>query len=88
MLIDDKPLWNIFEIEMINQEIFDYFLLLYEDMASVGADFSTFDDFADLIVLAHGLYNGCKIASDEWIHVKQGVWKIVAPIYPFIVLKN
>lgn len=88
MLIKDEPLWDIFEIEAINQKIFDHFLLLYEKMESIGVDFSSFDDFADLIVLAHGLYNGCKIASDEWIHVKPGVWKIIAPHYQFLVLKN
>jgi hypothetical protein len=88
MLINDKPLWNIFDFKAIDQDVFDYFLLLYEKMESIGVDFSGFDDFADLIILAHGLHNGCKIASDEWIHVKPGAWKIIAPIYPFLVFGN
>jgi hypothetical protein len=87
MLINEKPLWNVFQIEVMNQELFDYFVFLYEEMESTGVDLATFDDFADLIVLAHGLYHGCKIASDEWIHVKKGPWQVTAPMYSFLVIK-
>lgn len=88
VLLNDKPLWNVFQIESMSQEIFDHFILLYEKMDATGTDFSSFDDFADLIVLAHGLYHGCKIVSDEWLHGDPDVWDTVGPIYPFLVFEE
>ena len=87
ILINNKPLWNVFQIEAMSQEVFDYFIFLYEKMELTGVDLESFDDFADLIVLAHGLSHGGKIASDEWIHVKKGPWQVIAPIYSFLVMK-
>ncbi len=89
ILIDpENPLWNIFSIESISQEVFDRFLMLYEKLETIGVDFSDFDDFGDLLVLAHGLHNGCKIATNEWFEGETDVWDIVGPIYPFLVIEK
>jgi hypothetical protein len=89
MLIDrENPLWNMFSIESINQEVFDYFLFIHESMEATGVNFSDFDDFGDLLVLAHGLYNGCKIATNEWFEGDHDVWDMVRPFFPFLVLEN
>lgn len=89
MLIDrENPLWNMFSIESINQAVFDYLLFIYEGMEALGVDFSDFDDFGDLLVLAHGLYNGCKIATNEWFEGDHDVWDVVRPLFPSLVLEN
>lgn len=84
----DNLLWNIFSFESMNQEIFEYFLYLYEQLELANVDFDTFDDFGDLLVLAHGIYHGCKIASNEWVDGDPDIWDIVKVIFPFLVLEG
>ena len=82
----ENPLWNIFSFEAINQEIFEYFLFLYERLEAAKVNFDDFDDFGDLLVLAHGLYHGCKIASNEWFEGKPDVWDLAKGFFPFLVV--
>jgi len=83
----DKPLWNIFDFEPITQEIFDHFIHLYESLSTYTASRPSRGDFGDMLVLAFGLYHGCKIASNEWFEGKPDVWNVVRGIFPYMVLE-
>jgi hypothetical protein len=83
----NRPLWNIFHFETINQEIFDHFMFLYENLYVPTVPNQQWQDFSDLLVLSFGLYHGCKIASNEWFEGDKDVWDVVRTIYPYLVLE-
>jgi hypothetical protein len=83
----DLPLWNIFDFEPISQEIFDHFAYLYERLSTSAASRPRQGDFGDMLVMAFGLYHGCKIASNEWFEGKPDVWHAVRQIFPYMVLE-
>ena len=66
----------------------DYFLLIYESLEQAGVSFDDFDDFGDLLVLAHALYNHAKIATNEWFEGKPDVWNLISGLYPFLVMNR
>jgi hypothetical protein len=83
----DRPLWNIFDFEPITQEVFDHFIHLYECLTVQAADQQSWGDFGDMLVLAFGLYHGCKIASNEWFEGKPDVWDVARDVFPYLVLE-
>ena len=82
----DNLIWNMFSFEPMSQEIFEYFVFIYEKLELANVDFNTFDDFGDLLVLAHGLYHGCKIASNEWFEGEPDIWDLVKGFFPFLAV--
>jgi hypothetical protein len=89
ILLDPEcPLWWIFIFEATTQEIFDYFLLIYESLEQNEVVFDDFDDFGDLLVLAHALYHRAKIASNEWFEGQPDVWDLVSGLFPFLVMER
>jgi len=91
-LSGDHLLWNFFSFEGLNQDIFEYFLYLYERLEIAKVSFDDFDDFGDFLVLAHGLYHGCRIASNEWFEydpqAATDVWVRIKEIFPFLVVER
>ncbi len=43
-------------------------------------------DFADALVLSHGLANRCPVASNEWF--EKADWAAVGAIFGYLVLKD
>lgn len=87
LLDPERPLWQIFRFEATTQEIFEYFLLIYETLEQHRISFDDFDDFGDLLVLAHALYHGAQIASNEWFEGPSDVWDRVRECFPFLVME-
>ena len=88
MSIDlESPLWNIFDFEPMTQEIFDHFIYLYEFLSTYATSRPSWGDFGDMLILAFGLYHGCKIASSEWFEGKPDVWNMVRQNFPYMVLE-
>ena len=83
----DRPLWNIFDFEPITQDILDHFICLYESLTVQATGPLSWGDFGDMLVLAFGLYHGCKIASNEWFEGNPDVWDVVRVIFPYMVLE-
>jgi len=81
----DRPMWQVFSFESLTQEIFDYLLLLYEKIADQSTDIPHWPDFGDALVLAHGLYHGCPVASNEWY--EKDDWDAVKSVFPHLVLE-
>jgi len=81
----DRPLWQVFDFEPLTQEIFDHLLLLYEEVTAQSTDTPQWPDFGDALVLAHGLYHGCPVASNEWFEKHD--WDIVKAAFPHLVLE-
>jgi len=80
------PLWNMFFFEPLNQDVFECLLQLYEGLYSPRAEKQYSPGFADAIILAHGIYNRCAVASNEWF--EKDDWKYIAGIFPYLVLKD
>jgi len=78
--------WQAFAFEPLTQDVFDYFILLYEELKSDLVRRQRWADFGDMLILAHGLYHGCQVASKEW--GGQGdVWAVVKNHFDFLVLE-
>jgi hypothetical protein len=86
LLDPERPLWRIFIFEPITQEIFEYFLLLYESLEQNRVSFSEIDDFGDMLVLAHALFHNAKIATNEWFEGGPDVWVLISGLFPFLVI--
>lgn len=82
----ERALWQIFRFESLTQEVFECFIQLYECITVEATDVQNWPGFADMLVLAHGLYNGCPVASNEWFEKHD--WDIVAQVFPHLVLKD
>jgi len=82
----DLPLWNIFDFQSLTQEIFDCFQELYEALYSPNALEQSDPGLGDTLVIAHGIYNQCPIASTEWFEKPD--WAAVAQVFPYLVLKD
>ena len=78
-------MWNIFDFEPLTQEIFDYLVLLFEHIEVQCTEHQQWPSFGDALVLAHGLFHGCKIASNEWSEKQE--WDIVKTVFPHLVLE-
>jgi hypothetical protein len=83
----ELPLSNIFFYERLTQDILDYFLALYEFLTVQAVNDQEWDDFGDMLVLAHGLYNGCRIASNEWFEGRPDVWDVAKLHFRHLVLE-
>lgn len=82
----DLPLWNIFFYQPLTQEIFECFQQLYEGLYSPSALKQSVPGLGDTLVLAHGIYNQCFVASTEWF--EKSDWATVAWVFPYLVLKD
>jgi len=82
----DRALWQIFRFESLIQEVLECFIQLYEGIAVRSTNVQNWPGFADMLVLAHGLYNGCPVASNEWFEKHD--WDIVAQVFPHLVLED
>ena len=82
----DLPLWNIFFFEPLNLDIFECLLKLYEGLYSPNSGNQYSPGFADAIILAHGIYNRCAVASNEWF--EKDDWQAVEQVFPYLVLKE
>jgi len=82
----DFPLWNIFSFEPLNQEILFCLMMLYEGLFSPNSQNQNSFGFADAIILSHGIYNHCPVASNEWFEKTE--WQAVEQVFPFLVLKD
>ncbi len=81
----DRSLWNIFDFEPLTQDIFHYLVLLFERIEVQYVNKQRWPDFGDALVLAHGLYHGCPVASNEWFEKQD--WALVKAIFPHLVLE-
>lgn len=82
----ELPLWNIFFFEPLSQDILECFLQLYESLYSSLVSNQYILGLADAIILSHGIYNRCPVASTEWVEKRE--WEAVAGIFPYLVLKD
>ena len=80
-----------FRFDPLNQEIFDYYMYLYGIMYQYDPDIRQWPGFGDMLILAHGLYHGCQIASNQWFWKKRKEdhpeWYLVGQIFPYLVLQ-
>ncbi|MCP4109931.1 MAG: DUF1402 family protein [Desulfobacteraceae bacterium] len=82
----DRALWNIFSFQSLTQNVFDCFQLLYEKLYSPHVKNQKIPSLGDTLVLAHGIYNKCPVASNEWF--EKNDWAIVAQEFPFLELAD
>ena len=83
----ERPLWDLFSFQSLTQDIFDCFQLLYEKLYSPHVkNHISIPSLGDTLVAAHGIYNGCPIASNEWFEKKE--WSGLAREFPFLELKD
>jgi hypothetical protein len=80
---DQWPLGEFFRFEALSIEVFGAFLWLHEKLVGEVKDRHLWPDFADAIVLAHALYNGCPVVSAEWVD-KPECWAAVRAHYSFL----
>ena len=82
----ELPLWNAFFFEPLSQDILECFIQLYEGLYSFHTEKQHLLGLGDAIILAHGIYNRCPIASNEWFEKHD--WQAVAEIFPYLELKD
>ena len=82
----DLQLWNIFFFQPLTQEIFDCFQELYERLYSPNVLKQSTPGLGDTLVIAHGIYNQCPVASNEWFEKPD--WAAVAQVFPYLVLRD
>jgi hypothetical protein len=76
----ESPLWQAFRFESLSQTVFECFLQLLEGLVPHSTADTPWPGYADLLILSHGLANGCPIASNEW--VGGGDWNVVRRAFP------
>ena len=77
----EEPLWNVFRFEALTQDVFECYMQLQEALSGE----TNVPGLADMVILAHGLYNGCPVASEQW-HTRRDEWRCVKSCYPYLVL--
>lgn len=83
----EGPFRNILSFEPLTMKVFDCLYHLYEKLESVYADNrNSVPSLGDTLVIAHGIYNRCPVASNEWF--EKSDWDVVAHEFPFLVLKD
>jgi len=87
-LNDERPVWNAFEFQRPGLEVLVAFLEMEELFLSAGLIEPDWPFLGDTLVLAHGIANGCPIASFEWAD-KPEEWTRtgIASRYPFLPLR-
>ncbi len=80
----DVALWNAFQFESLSQPILECFIQLYEAITLQITARHNWPPFGDMLVLAHALYNGCPVASQEWFEKQE--WSDVAQVFPYLEL--
>lgn len=74
--------WQAIDLEGLSMVRFEVLLTLIEDLKHLTP--ASWPTFTDSMILAHGLYHGCPVASQEWLVEKQA-WQAVASQYPWLV---
>ena len=76
----DRMPWGALFFENLSLEVFASFLAMHRQLSEEPK--VAWPSFGDALVLAHGLYNGCPVASTEW-HEKDD-WRDVRRLFPFL----
>jgi hypothetical protein len=81
------PLRNSFLFEPLSVEVFNAFLHLHEVLAAARIPAERWPQLGDALVMAHGLYNRCRVASTEWHEgrARKLDWEAVRHIFPFLL---
>ncbi|WP_437296606.1 hypothetical protein [Sorangium sp. So ce426] len=81
----DWPLWEVFQFPELSFDVLEAFLGLHEEMARRASARDGWPDFADAIILSHGLAEQCPVVSAEWTEKHE--WDLVKTLFPWLFLK-
>ena len=73
----DSPLWSAFRMVPLSMDILGAFIQFEQLLSDTTPDVTLWPDFSDAVVLAHGLYYGCPVASAEWEDEDKPDWRNV-----------
>ena len=86
--IESSPVWPLrtaFHFEPFSHNTLSAFVTLYEQLVKHKIPRDGWPDFGDALVLAHGIANGCPVASSEWL--EKNDWAAVGAIFDYLVLR-
>jgi hypothetical protein len=86
--IESSPVWPLrtaFHFEPFSHNTLSAFVALYEQLVKHKIPTNGWPDFGDALVLAHGIANGCPVASNEWLEKED--WAAVGAIFDYLILR-
>jgi hypothetical protein len=78
----DDPLWSAFHLVPFSMDFLGAFVRMEEVLFKTTEDKEVWPDFSDAMVLAHGLYYGCPVASSEWDDAGKADWQNMDTLFP------
>jgi hypothetical protein len=76
-----------FSFEAMDPDTFTAFLCLLERLVQDGVPGDWWPTLGDALVLAHGIANGCPVASYEWINKDEWRRTQIDQAFPYLVLR-